>query len=116
MTDADRVLRLLANASATQADIAKACHLPVRSVQAAIQELRLAGQPIITDPEGSWRGMRLARDADEAMACAVALRRRAINQLLTARAMRHTARRMADEEAAGRHATLWDLTAFGVAS
>jgi hypothetical protein len=94
MTDSDRVLRLLANASATQEDIAKACHLPVRSVQAAIQELRLAGQPIITDPEGSWRGMRLARDADEAMACAVALRRRLATQYLTYRALRGTARRM----------------------
>ena len=103
MTDADRVLRLLANAGATQEDIAKACDLPLRSVQEILQGLRLAGHPIISDS----KGVRLAHTADEAMACAVALRRRAINQLLTARAMRHTARRMADEEARQHNLTLW---------
>ena len=103
MTDADRVLRLLANAGAFQADIASACDLPLRSVQEILQGLRLAGHPIISDS----KGVRLAHTADEAMACAVALRRRAINQLLTARAMRHTARRMADEEARQHNLTLW---------
>ena len=103
MTDADRVLRLLTNAGAFQADIASACDLPLRSVQEILQGLRLAGHPIISDS----KGVRLAHTADEAMACAVALRRRAINQLLTARAMRHTARRMADEEARQHNLTLW---------
>ena len=103
MTDADRVLRLLTNAGAFQADIASACDLPLRSVQEILQGLRLAGHPIISDS----KGVRLARTADEALACAVALRRRAINQLLTARAMRHTARRMADEEARQHNLTLW---------
>ena len=103
MTDAERVLRLLTNAGAFQADIASACDLPLRSVQEILQGLRLAGHPIISDS----KGVRLAHTADEAMACAVALRRRAINQLLTARAMRHTARRMADEEARQHNLTLW---------
>ena len=103
MNDADRVLRLLTNAGAFQADIASACDLPLRSVQEILQGLRLAGHPIISDS----KGVRLAHTADEAMACAVALRRRAINQLLTARAMRHTARRMADEEARQHNLTLW---------
>ena len=103
MTDAERVLRLLTNAGAFQADIASACDLPLRSVQEILQGLRLAGHPIISD----GTGVRLAHTADEAMACAVALRRRAINQLLTARAMRHTARRMADEEARQHNLTLW---------
>ena len=69
VSDADRVLRLLANAGATQAEIAKACHIPVRSVQDIIQSLRLQGEPIVTNGDG----VRLARTADEAMACAVAL-------------------------------------------
>jgi biotin operon repressor len=91
MSDATRVLRLLTNASATQRDIAAACDIPIRTVQEIIQELRLEGQPIISV---GWRGMRLSRNADEALACAVSLRRRAITQLLTARALRRTARAM----------------------
>ena len=103
MTDADAVLRMLHNASPTQPDMAFALDIPIRSVQEILQGLRLAGHPIISD----GTGVRLAHTADEAMACAVALRRRAINQLLTARAMRHTARRMADEEARQHNLTLW---------
>jgi biotin operon repressor len=88
MTDAERVLRLLNNAESTQTDIARACDIPVRTVQEIIQTLRLEGVPIISV---GWRGMRLARNADEALACAKALRSRAITQLLTARAQRRTA-------------------------
>ena len=90
MDDSDRVLRLLTNAGAFQADIASACDLPLRSVQEILQGLRLAGHPIISDRDG----VRLARTADEAMACAVALRRRLATQYQTCRALRGTARRM----------------------
>jgi hypothetical protein len=107
MTDADRLLRLLTNAGATQKDIAKACDMEVRDVQQAILELRLAGHPIISTADR--RGMRLAQTADEARACADALRRRAIRQLLTARALRRTARRMQEEEDARARVTLWDF-------
>ena len=80
MTDADRVLRLLANAGATQADIAKAWHIPVRSVQDIIQ------------------------------------------QLLTSRALRRTAKRMRAQEDASARLTLWGelnpsgMTVVGIAS
>ena len=90
MTPADRVLRLLGNASVFQADIASACDLSIREVQAILRELRIAGHPILSDGDG----IRLAQTADEARACAEALRRRLVSQYLTYRALRSTARRM----------------------
>ena len=94
MSDADRVLRLLGNASAFQADIASVLDLPIRTVQECIQSLRLAGHPILSDGDG----IRLAQTADEARACAEGLRRRIAHQYLTYRALRNTARRMAERE------------------
>lgn len=70
----------------------------LRRVQAAIQEARLAGWPIVSDGEG----VRLSFDPGEVAACAVALRRRAVTQWLTARALRRTAERMRAP------ATLWE--------
>ena len=64
----------------------------VRRVQAAEQELRLAGWPLVSDADG----VRLADDPAEVLACADALRRRALTQLLTARALRATAGQMAE--------------------
>jgi methylthioribose-1-phosphate isomerase len=84
--------------------------ITIRKVQEAIQELRLAGHPIVT----SGNGVRLAPWAIDVEMCADALRRRLAHQYLTLRAMRATARRMRDQEAAALHATLWDLTPFGV--
>jgi hypothetical protein len=75
---------------ATQDWIARWTNLDIREVQATIQALRLAGEPILS---GSY-GIRLAQNADELAENAVALRRRAITQLLTARAMRRSAARM----------------------
>lgn len=63
----------------------------VRRVQAATQELRLAGWPVVTDGEG----VRLATDPAEVRECAEALRRRAVTQWKTARALRATAEHMA---------------------
>ena len=103
MSDADRVLRMLHNATVVQADMAFALGIPIRKVQEAIQELRLAGHPIISDGDG----IRLARNAEEAAACAASLRRRAIHQFLTARALRRTARRMAVAEDNLARLTLW---------
>ena len=90
MTPADRLLRLLGNASVTQADIASACELSIRDVQAILRDLRIAGVPVLSDGDG----IRLAQTADEARACAEALRRRLVSQYLTYRALRSTARRM----------------------
>jgi hypothetical protein len=72
----------------TQADLAYGLGLRVRNVQEAILGLRLAGHPIVADGEG----MRLTTDPDEVAACALALRKRALTQLWTARAMRRVAR------------------------
>ena len=102
--DAERVLRLLGNASAKQADMAFVLGISVRAVQSALQQLRLAGKPVYSDTDG----VRLAQTADEARACSEALRRRLVSQYKTYRALRNTARRMRDEEAAAQRMTLWD--------
>ena len=88
--EAATVLRLLGNASVKQPDIAFVLDLSIRKVQSAIVELRLAGFPVFTDTDG----VRLAQTADEARACADALRRRIAHQYLTFRALRSTARAM----------------------
>ena len=75
----------------------------IRNVQAAIQAMRERGVPII----GSDEGMHVARDAQAALEAAEALRRRAITQLLTARALRRAGRRMAAAKAKVEPLTLW---------
>jgi len=72
----------------------------VRRVQAACQEARLAGWPLVT----SGTGVRLENIPAAVAECAAALRRRAITQLLTARALRRTAERMREP------ITLWEAT------
>lgn len=104
MSDAERVLRLLTNASVTQADMAYVLGLPIRSIQAACEELRRTGHPVLS----SGDGMRLGT-AEEALTCATALRKRAITQLVTSRALRRTARAMRVREDAAARATLWDF-------
>lgn len=95
--------QLLANLPATIAELATWLHVPRRTIEAAIQDARLAGVPIVSDSNG----VHLAADATEAATCADALRRRAISQLLTARALRQTARRMALDEAHVEQPSLW---------
>ena len=90
MSDSERVLRLLTNANTTQPDMAFVLGMSIRAIQASIVDLRLAGVPVIT----SGDGVRLAQTADEARACADALRRRLVTQYATYRAMRKTARAM----------------------
>ena len=107
MTDADRVLAMLDNASPTQPDMAFVLGLKIRAVQAACEELRRQGFPVVSDGDG----MRLAESGDEALACAAALRRRLVSQYLTYRSLRQTARRMADQEAAAQRMTLWEVVA-----
>jgi hypothetical protein len=77
--------------------------MEVRDVQQAILELRLAGHPIIS----TGGGMRLATWAIDVEMCATALRKRAITQLVTSRALRQTARRMRAAEDAAERLTLW---------
>jgi hypothetical protein len=75
-----------------------------RDVEMACQELRLAGQPIVSTSDGVRLGT-----ADEALACAAALRKRAITQLVTSRALRVTARRMKEAEDSRTSQTFWDF-------
>ncbi len=103
MTPAERVLRLLGNASAKQADMAFVLGLSIRQVQSALQQLRLEGHPVFTSEDG----VRLAQTADEARACSDALRRRLVSQYRTYKALRNTARRMRDEENRRESLTLW---------
>jgi hypothetical protein len=77
----------------------------VRRVQAACQEARLAGWPIVS----SGTGVRLETIPAAVAACADALRARALTQFVTARALRYTARRMREEEDARAAATLWPV-------
>ena len=70
----------------------------IRRVQSACQEARLAGWPIVSDGDG----MRLDDDPAAVAMCALALRRRAITQLLTSRALRRTGARMREPM------TLWE--------
>jgi biotin operon repressor len=107
VSDAERVLRLLTNASVTQANMAFVLDLSIRAVQAACEELRRTGYPVLS----SGDGVRLAQRSEEALSCAAALRSRAIHQFLTARALRRTATRMKEEEDARSLVTLWSLLA-----
>jgi hypothetical protein len=104
--DAQDLLAVLAcGDTRTQRDIAYGLwgpgHNGTRRVQAATQELRLARWPVVTGDFGT----RLGTDAAEVAACARGLRRRAIEQLLTARALREAAEAMAQPQ------TLWQATA-----
>ena len=85
----------------TQADLAFGLDMPVRTVQECIESLRLARYPIVSGSDG----MRLSDDPQEVAACAAALRRRAITQLLTARSLRRTARALRTDP------TLWEVAA-----
>ena len=103
MTDAERVLQLLTNASTTQPDMAFVLGLPIRVIQESIQELRLAGHPILSSSDG----VRIARTSEEALFCAASLRKRAVRQFLTARALRRTGLRMKVAEDNLARLTLW---------
>jgi biotin operon repressor len=87
MTDAERVLRLLTNASVKQADMAFVLGISTRKVQECLQALRLEGKPIYSDKDG----IRLAATSDEALACYRSLRARSLRQMHTARRLLDTA-------------------------
>lgn len=94
---------LVVHLPATIADIARWEGVPRRVVEQTIQEARLAGYALVTDADG----VRLAKDAAEALECCEALRRRLRTQYQTLRAMQKTARRLRDREAELRQETLW---------
>ena len=76
-----------------------------REVEAFVQSYRLAGAAILSDGDG----YRLGASAAEVDACAQRLRRRAIHQLVTARALRQTARRWQAREAVRPRWPAWDV-------
>ena len=78
----------------TKRILASKLGIPTRDVEAAIQSYRLDGAAILS----SGDGYALGQSAAEVDACADRLRVRAIHQLLTSRALRATARRMAAAE------------------
>lgn len=71
----------------TIGELAEALNLPRRSIEEAVQAARLEGVPIVSGSEGLW----IASSSHEARSAALALRRRAITQLVTARALRLSA-------------------------
>lgn len=80
--------------------------LPRRAVEQAIEELRHQGEPVCSAT--SWpMGVYLAATPAELAESVGALRRRALHQLLTVRALKRTLRRW--ETAAA--PTLWDQVA-----
>ena len=106
MTDAERVLRLLNNANPIfQADMAYVLGLSIRAVQAACEELRRTGYPVLS----SGDGVRLGETAKETLAGSASLRKRAITQWTTARALRRTGLRMQTAEDAAERLTLWGI-------
>jgi biotin operon repressor len=96
MTDPELVLATLqaSNAPRTIADLEQATGIPRREVEAALQALRLAGEPIGSGSRGVW----LVRTAQEAREMAQRLRERAETQLATAGALAATADEMAAAE------------------
>ena len=82
--------------------VGRQTRLARRDVEAAIETLRLEGQPIVGGP----RGVKLTSDPEELGAYVEARRRRMASIYLGSRALRRTARRMKERT---------DLTLWGAA-
>lgn len=78
----------------TMRDLSAWTNLPRRTVESAVQTLRLEGFPVCTSTGEPVAGVYLASTPDELRACYEALRRRALTQLVTARALRRSLRAM----------------------
>jgi len=98
------VLRLL-RISTTIADLALLCSVPRRSVEEAVESLRLRGEPIV----GGNDGLRLTEDPDELEAYIEARRRRLVSIYAGNRALRRTLRHMKEAADARAFLTLWDV-------
>jgi hypothetical protein len=96
-TCVDSVEALLTHEPRTIGEVTAALHVSRREVEASIQELRLRGVPVMSGADGIWLGT----SSREVQAGAEALRRRIVQQAITQRALRSTARRMAVEEDGG---------------
>jgi hypothetical protein len=98
------VLRLL-RISTTIADLALLCAVPRRSVEEAVEWLRLRGEPIV----GGNHGLVLTEDPDELAMYLEARRRRLVSIYAGNRALRVTLRRMRLAQDEADHLTLWDV-------
>lgn len=89
---------LLIGRPRTIGDLAESLNLPRRTIEAAVQQARLDGVPVISGSEGVW----LAQSPQEARGAAARLRSRAIHQLDAVAALERWAER---EEQSGQ--TSW---------
>ena len=103
MTDVRYLLNNSRAHARTIGELSESLKVSRREIEAAVQSARLDGVPIVSGSEGLW----IASTAQEALEAAQALRRRAITQLVTARALRAAGKRMA----AIRQPTLWEEAA-----
>ena len=84
------LLDALTGSPQTKKMLAEKLGLPTREVEALVQTYRLDGVWIVS----SGDGYRFAQNAAEVIECARRLRTRAVRQMLTARALRRSARRV----------------------
>jgi biotin operon repressor len=100
------VLLLLSSPTAgdyTIDDLRRALRVTRRDIEAAVESLRLAGQPIIAGNDG----LRLTEDPAELAAYVEARRRRLVSIYKGNRSLRQTVRRLQEQR---------DLTLFGDAA
>jgi biotin operon repressor len=104
MTTDNRLLHtlVLSGQTWTIEELRRLLQVPRREVEAAIESLRLAGNPVIADAHG----VRLTNDPEELSAYLEARRRRLVTIYAGNRSLRKTLRRMKART---------DLTLFGVA-
>lgn len=98
------LLSMIGNSAAsarTLSHIAEAARCSRREVEAAVQDARLRGVPLITSQHGVWR----AETPQEARDMAARLRTRATHQMATAAALERAAERM------DAPLSLWDTAA-----
>ncbi len=105
MSDTERVREHLwwSSVPVPIATIAKCLGLSRRQVEAAVQELRLAGEPIIADGDG----LRMAWTAAELARYRANFEDRLRTMVRTRRALRDTERRMRRSEAGATQTSLW---------
>jgi len=77
------------------AEIAALCSLSRRDVEAEVEELRLAGEPIV----GDGRGLRYVEDPSELEKYVQARRRRMLSEWKGTVSLKRTLRRMREREA-----------------
>ena len=107
MSPAERVLMLLTISGETWTidDLRRALDLPRRAVEEAIQELRLAENPIATGQDG----VRLARTADELAVSNRILGHRLSEQAATLEAQERAEARLRRAEAVRPQWPAWDV-------